>query len=447
MNKRQALKELARRKARNDFWSFCLFMGFDFFSSREEILKPIANSLNRAWYSETGYKIAISTPPRTAKSTIINYFIAWSLGKDLNRSIIRASYSGDLSKELNQGARQLIETNKFKLLFGEFETVEDTQTKIRFKGSYRASLFASSVGGTTTGFGGNIIISDDLYKDHNEALSETVNNKTINWYYSAFRSRLDGKRQIEIVIGTRWRVGELVDVLEKENYFDEVIKIKALTDNNKSFCEEVIETDKLLELQRLMHISLFNSMYQQEPMLAKDSLISPTDLEFIEYGDYKVTTRYILIDNKTTGKDCFSIPVMAVADKGLVIEDVIYTDSILDDNLEDRLVNFINYYNPLYVFIETNQDYSLFRNLKKKVNSTVRGFKSKENKETKILKASRYIKQLKFVRTEDREYTKFLHDIYRYDTGVKNQLDDGLDSLAMLVNKTIKRKEVKEWLL
>lgn len=435
-------KEILRREAKENFWSFCLYMNGEWFTKRKDVLKPVANEIQVAYEKAeaTGhYKLNISMPPRTGKSTLINHFIAWSIGKDASRSIVRASYSFDLTSELNEQAKMLIDSIDYGELFN-INIVENNAKTLRVKDTHRASLYATSVGGGVTGFGGEITIADDLYKDHIEALSEVINKKTKEWYMSAFRSRLDGKRRLEIIIGTRWRVDELVDELEKKDYFDKVIKVKALI-NDKSYCEEIHTTKSLLEMRNTMHPSIFNSEYQQEPMLAKGGLIQPTD--FIRVNDVEdVIYRMALVDNKTTGKDYYAVPIIAITDDNeYILEDVIYTQEPISDELEERAATILNAYGVNEIFFETNKDYSHYRNMRKLLMGRAKPFTTKLNKEVKILTYSKLLKGISIVITKDKEYNAFIRDIYKYDLESKNDTDDAIDSLVMLMMRVVKKFE------
>lgn len=437
ITKEQARQELLRRKCNDSFWSFCLYMNYDFWKGRENEIKEIANCLTKV-YNNGGGKVAISTPPRTGKSMLANHFISWCLLKDINNSIIRASYSQNLSSELNQGARQLIDSEKFKsLLLEPLVEVENNQQKIRFKGANRANVYATSVGGSSTGFGGNIIIADDLYKDHNEALSDTINNKTINWYYSAFTSRQDGQKQIELVIGTRWRVGELVDILEQEDYFDYVFKIKAMNEDNTSFNENIITTKKLLSLRNVMHENIFNSMYQQMPMEGLDILINPNEIIYID--DYKPSNymyRLMVVDVSDKGTDRTTSCVLDVYQDEIVACDLL-TDVRSLEHTEPRLDDLSIYYQPDYLMVEENKESYWARQFALKHNNNktnAQTFTTTQNKKVKILLNSPRIKQIKFIKSEDKEYNEFVRNMCKFDMSQKNQHDDEIDVMAMAIN-------------
>lgn len=434
-----------------NFWTFCKFMQPSFFNVRENELKEIANAITEIYKNENGGNIAISAPPRYGKSTLSNYMIAWFIANDLDNAIIRASYGQKLSEELNQGVRDIIEDKKFTWIIGEeLNIISNTSNKLRLKGKNRATLFATSVGGSTTGFGGNIIIADDLYKDHNEALSETVNTKTINWYHSAFNSRLDGKKQMIIFIGTRWRNNELIDQLEKGNVFSRVFKIKALNEFGNSFNEEIISTNELHNRKKLMHESIFNSMYQQEPMEALNPLLDKNEFKFIE----KQTTanvRICVIDVANGGGDKTAVAMVDVSNNGIELIDAM-TDSGKFENFESKINDFIKYYRPNETLIENNfnEIYILnyARKLRDETGLSIRVFKSTKNKQTKILLNAGKIQSMKIMNTNDYEYNSFIDNICKYDLSNPNQHDDEIDVLAMICDFVLKLKSkynIKIW--
>lgn len=452
MTKHEALLELAKRKARDNFWSYCLYMNYEFFTSREEQLKEVANAFN--WVYCNGGKLAISMPPRTGKSLITNHFISWCLLKNKNNAIVRASYSQTLSSELNESARQLIDSDKFKsLLLEPLEISQNRENKLRFKDTHRASLYATSVGGSSTGFGGNIIIADDIYKDHLEALSETINRKTINWYHSAFASRLDGQKQIEIVIGTRWRVGELVDLLEVDDYFDKVFKVKALVqDENgeyKSFNENIITTQRLLNLQNIMHPSIFNSMYQQESMESLESLIKATDIKYYDPKDYTPSNyrfRLMVTDLADTGEDRTASIILDLYDDKVVVIDML-TDISQLEIIKPRLIQMALAYKPTDFLIEDNNNSYFARTIALEIEQTFKSngisitsqtFHTTQNKRQKIILNAGMIKEWYFPNTTDSECNLFIRNLCKYDLAIKEQHDDEIDICASAVNLKIR---------
>lgn len=451
--KEELNKELLRRKANKDFWTFCILWDYNFFKTRENVLKQVADLLTKAYFSEKEHiKIKIAMPPRIGKTYIMNLFKTWCLGINPDREIISATYSLDLSSQLHKTVREMIQSATFKSIFKH--NLKDLSIEnadlLQFKGFYRPNLMATSVGGATTGMGASITILDDAYKDMNEALSESVNSKTISWYKTALSTRLDsksGESKLELLVGTSWQKEDLSSILEESGYFDHVIKVAALL-NGKSFNEKIFTTKYLLDRLKSLE-SDFQAMYQQEPVLANNALLDPSNIKYVEYGTYNVLHRVVMIDGKTTGKDFYVVLVGAVTDFGIVFEDVIRTQNVLDDYLEDRIVHLINYYEPFRTFVETNQDYSMYRNLKKRVKpNRVVSFRSEDNKEEKLQSHARYLRKIYFISDGDAEYKSYLKQIFRFDPTVKSKHDDDMDCSIMLIIKFLSLKQLggQKWL-
>jgi hypothetical protein len=63
----------------------------------------------------------------------------------------------------------------------------------------RGKRIATSIDGTLTGLGGNLIIIDDPLK-LGDAMSESVRTRVIEWYRSTLLSRADDKKAARIVL-------------------------------------------------------------------------------------------------------------------------------------------------------------------------------------------------------------------------------------------------------
>jgi hypothetical protein len=65
----------------------------------------------------------------------------------------------------------------------------------------RGKRIATSIDGTLTGLGGNLIVIDDPLKP-GDAMSEAVRTRVIDWYRSTLLSRADDKTAARIVVAT-----------------------------------------------------------------------------------------------------------------------------------------------------------------------------------------------------------------------------------------------------
>lgn len=459
LDKRLIQQELLIRRAREDFTTFTLMMNKEFYTQRESVMRQYTDLLNDAWYSnKRNTRVNVAMPPRIGKSYTMNLFVAWSLGKDISREIIRATYSETLAKELHQSVKQILEDETYLTIFpnmreDKLPRRENTTLKLSFKNHNRTSLFATSEGGSVTGFGASIIIVDDLYKDIGEASSPVINQRTIEWYMNALRSRLDHETgRLEILVGTKWVHNELSEELDRTGYFDTTLRFPALV-NGESICPEMATTEELLLYKKTMPPSHFDAVYMQNPHVSANALISESHLNKVKYGEYTVNKRYCCIDNKTTGKDAFAVGMFAVTNIGIILEDVIYTNEILTEQLIDRIARFVTHYNPVYCDVEINKDYTMSLWLKDKLKQTapdvrVRQYSTTENKETKIITNANLIYQCSIISDGDSEYLDFLKDLYAYDPTIKKK-DDGIDMFVMGMIRLSKSNKLggREWLI
>jgi predicted phage terminase large subunit-like protein len=144
-------------------------------------------------------RLIINVPPRSLKSHCVTIaFVAWLLGHKPSKQVICASYSQDLANKHALDCRTLMSSFFYKDLFptrfssqrqavGEFVTTE------------KGLRLSTSVGGTLTGRGADLIIIDDPLKP-DEAVSETQRKAVNNWYDHTLFSRLNSKNDGCIII-------------------------------------------------------------------------------------------------------------------------------------------------------------------------------------------------------------------------------------------------------
>lgn len=104
----------------------------------------------------------INIPPGTSKSTIVTVMApAWAWTNDPTLRILTASYSGDLATDHAVKSRDIIQSAKYRAFFPEVEIRSDQNNKTNYKNTALGERYATSVGGTVTGFHAHIISVDD----------------------------------------------------------------------------------------------------------------------------------------------------------------------------------------------------------------------------------------------------------------------------------------------
>jgi predicted phage terminase large subunit-like protein len=247
---------------------------------RDWHLDAIANRLERVRRGEIR-RLIINMPPRSLKSIAASVaFPAFVLGWDPSERIICVSYSGDLAKKHSNDFRALIESPWYQALFPgtRIGLFKNSETEIELNA--RGFRLATSVGGTLTGRGGNIIIIDDPLKPE-DALSETKRTAANLWYANTLLSRLDDKRKGAIVIVMqRLHLDDLTGFVLQQSDDWEVLSLPAIAEfdqdiptwageiHHRRAGEALSQREPLEVLERMKReigSDAFSAQFQQSP--------------------------------------------------------------------------------------------------------------------------------------------------------------------------------------
>lgn len=279
----------------------------------------------------------ILVPPRSFKSFICS--VAWPaflLGHKPSLKIITVSYAQPLAADLARLCLDLMRGRFYQQVFptrlktGQ-QAVENFHTS---RGGYR---IATSVNGTLTGRGADLIIIDDPIKAE-DAMSEVVRASTAKWFRNTLRSRLNHKAKGQfLVVMQRLHQDDLAGMLLEQGW--PVLKLAAIAPGDEEYQYstilgpelkrrregEVLHPDRdpieaLNELRQDTGSFSFAAQYQQDPEPAEGNIIQRswlsrfplTDLpEFIqtiqswdtasktsELNDYSVCTSWGIAANR-----------------------------------------------------------------------------------------------------------------------------------------------------
>jgi predicted phage terminase large subunit-like protein len=163
-------------------------------------------------------RLIINLPPRQLKSFITSVVLpAFILGQDPGAKIICISYSDELAKTLARDFKRIVESVWYRKIFPDFQHTKTTENElVTDQGGFR---YATSVGGTLTGRGGDFIIIDDPIKPE-EANSDSIRKKNNEWFQSTLFSRLDDKkRSVMIIVMQRLHVNDLTGFAQEGGGF------------------------------------------------------------------------------------------------------------------------------------------------------------------------------------------------------------------------------------
>jgi predicted phage terminase large subunit-like protein len=250
LSPREAKRETDRRRlARARFLYFNRYVDSKFESPAH--MELIAEKLEQVEkYLRTGGRegigrLMILLPPRHGKSEMASRkFPAWVLGRLPDTRIIMASYGADLASKNSRAVRDLIEGKRYQALFGglsskgepvELSSDSRSVSAWDLAQPHRGGVVAAGVGGGITGLGADLLILDDLFKNREEAESESRRELVDDWYKSSAYTRLEKEYSAIILFFTHWHPDDLVGRMLKRMVEDpmadqwEVVDLPALS--------------------------------------------------------------------------------------------------------------------------------------------------------------------------------------------------------------------------
>jgi len=145
-------------------------------------------------------RLVINMPPRHLKSLCVSVaWPAWLLGHDPGKRIMAASYSRALAVKHALDCRLILGAPWYRRIFPGVALAADQNEKHKIQTTARGHRIATSVGGTATGEGADVLIVDDPHNPR-QAMSETLREKALDWFDQTFSTRLDDKRRGVIVV-------------------------------------------------------------------------------------------------------------------------------------------------------------------------------------------------------------------------------------------------------
>jgi len=428
----EELKPILRTLAKENFWAFCCYYDYEFFRINRPFLKEIAIAFQFVideYKAGRAVKISVSMPPRAGKSYITSLFCAYWLCTFPELSVMRNTCTQKLYEKLSYDTRAIFRNQKLRDVFPEAHLSRDKQNVggWNLETAKQVSYFGAGVGGTIIGFGANIAITDDLYKDMLSALSSTVQEKTNSWKESAHDSRME-KNCPEIFIGTRWTNDDVIGKAISSGDLAIVIRVPALIEKDGefvSFCEEVKTTAEYSKIKSRIDASIWNAEYMQEPVEAEGLLLPKSSLRFANMKnipDELEDFRFGVLDTADTGGDKFSCPFFTVVVDGdtfaVYVRKTIHNKHGVEANTP-KVLEFCASENTEKLFVEKNGNglasYVLLRNNKPTdLHTEILSFVSTIDKTVRILSNYEFIKRY-FVFDEDyendKEYSDFIKDL------------------------------------
>ena len=297
----------------------------------------LADHLERCLSGEIRF-LLISVPPRSLKSIMTSVALpALVLGRHPSERIICASYDQELADKHARDCKAIMGSDWYQRLFRGTILSRNRNAVGEFTTTMKGSRLATSIGGSLTGRGANLIIVDDPLKAE-DAMSEARREAVKHWFSNTLYSRLDDKNRGRIiVVMQRLHPDDLIGHLLDSGQDWHHLRLPAIADQDEAFMlrdgrtlgrseGEALDTlrEPLSSLERTrasIGDMAFSAQYLQEPLPLEGGLINWSWFRFYdgpperkvgdiivqswdtaskadELSDYSVCTTWLRRDNQ-----------------------------------------------------------------------------------------------------------------------------------------------------
>ena len=217
-------------------------------------------------------------PPRYGKSTIVKYFIAWSIIRNPASQFLYTSYSDRLVSGFSDEIKNIIKGKFINKLFALNITKNKDSKQLWGIESFGGQVYATPIGGQITGFGagmfkatdfaGGLIIDDPMKVD--DARSPVARQHAIEYFVGTLLSRLNAPSCTPIIlIMQRLHTEDICGYIQHNPTLlakFKILKYQAFDeDNNLALWEEKNNITSLLEYKQISP-AYYYSQLQQEPV-------------------------------------------------------------------------------------------------------------------------------------------------------------------------------------
>ena len=331
-------------------------------------LEAVTDVLSEVAY---GYarRLIITLPPRNLKSLCASVVLpAWFLGHYPWERVVVVSYSDLLARSHANDFRLLVNHPIYQAAFPAMRLVRDTDREIVT--TKRGKRIATSIDGTLTGLGGNLIIIDDPVKP-GDVMSEAVRQRVIEWYRATLLSRADDKKAARIVlVMQRVHQNDLAGYLLEQGGFEH-FNLPAIAQREETFFlgggrtytrqkGELLHPDHepahaLAELKREMGANAFSAQYQQSPIppggtIIKRKWLTTYDRIDRQSGDRIILSWDIALSEAETGDYSACVVLLNRGEVFYVLE--VVRGRFPFDTLKRKVIEVKQRYNPSTLLIE-----------------------------------------------------------------------------------------------
>jgi len=225
-------------------------------------IQYICECIENAYFNSGSRNIIINVPPRNLKSIICTVaFPAWLLGRDPSEQIMAASYSSKLSTKHSVDCRLIMESEWYRMTFPGTKIATDQNEKSKYQTTRRGHRIATSVGGTATGEGGNVLLLDDPMNPQ-EALSDTERDGVNTWIDQTWSSRMNSKDGMSLIIMQRLHEDDPTGhVMSEDLGYDHIVIPQEATTKTRLITFPISNIKLKRKKGELLHVERFDRTF------------------------------------------------------------------------------------------------------------------------------------------------------------------------------------------
>ena len=447
-----------------DFDAYCQYIERDreprkrFYLPRRKQLMPVVQAIQKMLDNELDI-LGVSLPPGVGKSTLAIFLLSHIAGRWPEEPNLTGSHSNAFVRGVYDECLRIFDVNGEYLWHDVFPEVNVSNTNAK---DYRIDLGKrkrfetlefTSIGSGNAGLyrASRLLYCDDLIPGIEVALSKDRLDKTWEIYTTDLRQRKIGDHCKELHIATRWSVNDVIGRLERQYEGSDramFIAVPALNENDESNFDYMFgvgfSTKFYHEQREIMDDASWRALFMNMPIEREGLLYHPDELRrYFELPDREPDAILCVCDTKDKGADYCSMPIAYQYGQDYYIDDVVFNNGN-PEVVEAEIVAKLLFHMVHMGRFESNSAggrvaQSVQEEVKKKGGRTKLTTKfTTQNKETKIVMASPYVKEHFLFKDpsviKDKEYRSFMNNVCSWTMTARVKHDDGPDSLAMLAD-------------
>lgn len=411
----------------------------------------IAHQLERIERGEIN-RLIITMPPRCLKSISCSVaFPAWYLGRHPNRNVVAVSYSERLAEKFANDSRKVMQSNWYRYCFPKTWVSRLRNARNDFETNQGGGRFSTSVGGTITGRGGDIIIVDDANKP-GEVESKVSRENVIDWFRSTLLSRLNAPTVDPIIVIQQrvheedlagyllakggWEHLNLLAIAEEHLIVDLGMKGTLERSEGHLLHEERLPKDFLDKQKEDLGSFAFVAQYQQRPAPKEGGIIQWDCFKTYDEQPEKLAGDRI-VQSWDTASCAEEMNDFSVCTTWLVRDNRAWLLDVKRERLEfPELRRVINshaaHWSADLVLIErADSGISLIQDLNRDTKLNIVGIVPRADKPTRLMNVSAIIEGGRVYLPKDAPWlAEFQHEITLFPNG---RFDDQVDSVSQFL--------------